>query len=830
MWIKHLEIAGFGKFHQQSFDLNAGLQVVYGDNESGKSTLRAFILGMLFGFPSRRYPQERYEPRETSQYGGSIDLVVDDVLYRLTRLGDQPATLINLTTQAPQPLTLLEHWLAPYDLAQYKQLFTFNQAELGALKTLSATDLNTQLQQVGLVGSAPWRDTAQTLRERADELYKPRGRKPELNQALQRYHELQTQVQAAKQHYPDYLALQAKIQTLQEQQTAAEQTVNQLSAQQQHLTSLLNQWPVYAQLQQLRTQAVPQAAPLTPATVKRVRELTQQRSELQRSLAGARQQLSTQPVDDQSQGLLGFYVQHQTEFETLEGQLPPLQQAFGQYQALTEQVDHAQTTYDQQTQAHPELTACLSPTKREAVAALKRTAASWQPASRQQHQQQRQLDWRLVAGGIGVVAGLLLPLGAFKWFLAIAGFGLLGWFGYDEITQSQAPAPAPQPDLGAALTAAGLPADLSIEATRQRLEWIAELQRAQAAVTSAEQHAATQASRVWQSLQDYQFAAGWIPVAPEQLALSVKRVQQFYEQVHQLLQKQSMAGPDFAYTQRQVQQLTAQVRDVTNHLQRLAEENDLASSDDLTAAIDAQASATRDAATVSQLEQQLSASDQAALQPYDSVSDLQTAIGGVRQQLSDAQMQLTRQTAALVTAQTQLKRLTEDGRYATLRQQQANLQTELTVLARQWVTRQLGANWIDEALQTLTNQQLPAVLTLAAANFARLTAKRYNNIDLNGDQLRVTTTAGVHFEVAALSTATKEQLYLALRLALIVHLGEQAQLPLMIDDGLVNFDDQRRAAAWDLLGEVAQQHQLIYFTNESAARQQLPRARVLELS
>ncbi|MDO7795042.1 AAA family ATPase [Lactiplantibacillus plantarum] len=51
MQIKRLEIAGFGKFQQQQFEFGDGLQVIYGLNESGKSTMRAFILGMLFGFP-----------------------------------------------------------------------------------------------------------------------------------------------------------------------------------------------------------------------------------------------------------------------------------------------------------------------------------------------------------------------------------------------------------------------------------------------------------------------------------------------------------------------------------------------------------------------------------------------------------------------------------------------------------------------------------------------------------------------------------------------------------------------------------------------------------
>ncbi|MCE2138180.1 hypothetical protein GRC92_14300, partial [Streptococcus thermophilus] len=90
---------------------------------------------------------------------------------------------------------------------QYLRLCTFNQAELTALKTMHASDLNVQLQQVGLVGSAPWRETATTLRTDAEALYKPRGRKPRLNQALQHYRMLTEQVKAAKQRYPEYETL-----------------------------------------------------------------------------------------------------------------------------------------------------------------------------------------------------------------------------------------------------------------------------------------------------------------------------------------------------------------------------------------------------------------------------------------------------------------------------------------------------------------------------------------------------------------------------------------------------------------------------------------------
>ena len=47
MIITSLEISGFGKFHQFSLDFSPLCNVIYGENEAGKSTLHAFIQGML---------------------------------------------------------------------------------------------------------------------------------------------------------------------------------------------------------------------------------------------------------------------------------------------------------------------------------------------------------------------------------------------------------------------------------------------------------------------------------------------------------------------------------------------------------------------------------------------------------------------------------------------------------------------------------------------------------------------------------------------------------------------------------------------------------------
>ena len=49
MKLLELHINGFGKIHDRTISFSDGINVIYGRNEAGKSTLHTFIRGMLFG-------------------------------------------------------------------------------------------------------------------------------------------------------------------------------------------------------------------------------------------------------------------------------------------------------------------------------------------------------------------------------------------------------------------------------------------------------------------------------------------------------------------------------------------------------------------------------------------------------------------------------------------------------------------------------------------------------------------------------------------------------------------------------------------------------------
>ena len=84
-----LYISGFGKFHDTAVSFEDGLNVIYGKNEAGKSTIHTFIRGMLFGIERQRGRAARndiyskYEPWENSgTYEGQLRLESDEDVYK----------------------------------------------------------------------------------------------------------------------------------------------------------------------------------------------------------------------------------------------------------------------------------------------------------------------------------------------------------------------------------------------------------------------------------------------------------------------------------------------------------------------------------------------------------------------------------------------------------------------------------------------------------------------------------------------------------------------------------------------------------------------------
>ena len=76
--------------------------------------------------------------------------------------------------------------------------------------------------------------------------------------------------------------------------------------------------------------------------------------------------------------------------------------------------------------------------------------------------------------------------------------------------------------------------------------------------------------------------------------------------------------------------------------------------------------------------------------------------------------------------------------------------------------------------------------------------------------------SGERVGVEGMSSGTRDQLYLALRLAALEKYMESSEpMPFIVDDILIQFDDDRSAATLEVLADFAQHNQVILFTHHS---------------
>lgn len=83
MKIDKLKINGFGKIKNKDIDLSDGINIIYGKNESGKSSLLKFISSMFYGLSKNKNGKEisdfdRYKPWLNEEFSGKISYILDN--------------------------------------------------------------------------------------------------------------------------------------------------------------------------------------------------------------------------------------------------------------------------------------------------------------------------------------------------------------------------------------------------------------------------------------------------------------------------------------------------------------------------------------------------------------------------------------------------------------------------------------------------------------------------------------------------------------------------------------------------------------------------------
>jgi uncharacterized protein YhaN len=185
------------------------------------------------------------------------------------------------------------------------------------------------------------------------------------------------------------------------------------------------------------------------------------------------------------------------------------------------------------------------------------------------------------------------------------------------------------------------------------------------------------------------------------------------------------------------------------------------------------------------------------------------------QELKDAEQRLVnaRHETGRVDERIAMMERSEERARALIKQEK--VLARLDVAAEQWAVLTLCRALLDETRRIYETERQPEVLRQASSFFAVMTGGRYDRVftPLDGGEIQGERADGVRLAPQLRSRGTADQLYLAMRMALVREYAQHVEpLPVIFDDIFVNFDPERTRSTMRAVRELCSTHQVLVFT------------------
>src|SRR5680860_439263 len=255
MRITGWHIDGFGVFREYRLEqLPPGLTILLGANEAGKTTLLAYLRGVLFGFPGGQRGKNFYPPMNGGNHGGRVFLESPEGSVSVERFVGKRQPEIRgkgSMQQGPEDLRAL---LGGVDEALFRSVFAFSLTELQDLDTLSEDGVRDRIFSAGIRGAGSSANQAlKELDKEMDSLLRPRKKEgPRINQLIHEMKLLEDTVRKVEieaERYPEILERRRELESRLEEIRDEQDRVGVMKARSSLLRDL---WPLEQELQEAR--------------------------------------------------------------------------------------------------------------------------------------------------------------------------------------------------------------------------------------------------------------------------------------------------------------------------------------------------------------------------------------------------------------------------------------------------------------------------------------------------------------------------------------------------------------------------------------------------
>ena len=773
MRIEDIHVDGFGVWNDKTWGpLSSGLNVFHGPNETGKSTLMAFLRSMLFGFEKRGSPK-RYEPVNGGSHGGWLDLTVADTRLRLERKPGRHVrgTVAVYAGDAAGDESALERLLGGTTKTLYHNVFAFGLEELEQFHTLQDSEIAMHISGAGLgIGASRWAAVQKDLEERQSALFLARGQNSTINVAFKELESVRDDLDRTEHQPQDYLTAHETRSRLATELAGLEEQVAEVSRKIEHYAKRVKARPYLERRNKIevRLKELPAVDSFPEGGIERLDLLLKQRLRLH-------QERSRIEMDAESRRLRRLQMHVDPEDCARRAQV------IEALRTLAPRVDAARRVY----------TAGVE--RRDAVAKEKRAVVeslnNIQPPS---------------APAFGIFIGLIW-IGVLGLALAQHNFigGILGavsvvaMFWYRERLSRASVLKAQVAECTVRLDACEIELRRTeneareIESQIRKLTGRNEISQADIGERVAELERLSRVNDEARSLDEAALRA------QTDLANIAQQIQEVEKNIGALL-AEAFAASEQEFLERA--EIYKQRQQLIHELEKIPVEPP----------------------------------EPGML--FDMRADDETAFQAAQTELAELEQRLlqARHDSGRVEERITMMEKSEERSRALSRQE--TILARIDEAAEQWAVITLCRALLDETRKIYETERQPEVLRQASSFFSVMTEARYARViaPLDGGEIQVERAGGARLSPQILSRGTAEQLYLSMRLALVREYANHVDpLPVVFDDIFVNFDPSRSRTSFLALRELCSTHQVLLFTCHphlvSQVEEVVPEARIFPL-
>lgn len=809
MYISKIEIDHFGKWEHETFTFHPNLQVVQGLNESGKTTIRRFIEQMLFDFKQKKNGVYPYQPLHTNTRGGRMwieDEGLGSLIIERTAVGSQKKLVLkSAETGQALPESMLERILHELTLSEYHSLFGFNEEELQQNVFSNEEEMHRFLYSLSVMGHKGAYEESQSLLNDANKLYRPQAKKLELNERIDRLEDLTNRLSQTKSENTLYEGYLHAIKGLQQEE---EELTTKLSKIQNRIDALEEKHTYFDALEEYRAIEGQHELPKEYDHSKAVeanhclrsfeKEIEQTKEELKRTKAQV--QALVEATED-------------TKLEAL----------YTKAQSVAA-IEERAFELERELKTHPGNIGV----QRENIQPFAEAELAKFDAMQRENQSTTSMRTEILIGLIGIIVMIVVGFLTNQVLVSVIIATSLGIAG------------------GLFLQKNGQVISPKRKKENERVQQILLDKGIEVTLEDAKRFISRNEGR---NVNDFiQKKAQWNQLE-ERLSAFKEETQDFWKNeqitapatVQQQLGIIREAWMNSQKREAKMEQLQESIVKKEQHLAQL-EQDTLEVREELLnslrplgittieafrshlATLDHRVALSQKRAYIEKQVAIFSSDEKESLQRETLEEELQDEV------FTKAQLESRRKEVRdqLVSLKTKAELMEEDEQVEALQMEADFERFEAQEAMKDWATQVYAAKWILKQLDEKVPTKVPLIVEEASRIFSRLTRGQYTKIHLSDTQSKVKQENGQWMEAFYLSKGALDQLYIAIRFAFIFQLAKKMKIPVLIDDGFVNFDRERLSIMIELMEELSRVTQVFYFTTEVPT--EISKENILKLS